>query len=275
MKMNIKMILSDLDNTLLFDAESLSPKTNEVLKKAVSKGIIFVPVTGRHFRCIPECIQSLPGEQFEISSNGAMIRDVLKGDIIFAGYFVREALRYLLDLAKEYGKPFELYQRDRILMDPQAYECLRQSPGLRSYILKCFGSSVLVPDIEAALEKDSDGIHKFLIRDLSQSLYQELYERVNSSGLAEAASSLSGNLEISPININKGSALRYLCEFLGLPTAETAAFGDGTNDIPMLDAAGISAAVMDAPEEVKKHANYVVPDHKHDGPALFIENHLL
>ena len=55
----------------------------------------------------------------------------------------------------------------------------------------------------------------------------------------------------------------------------TAAFGDGTNDIPMLDAAGIAAAVEDAPDEVKKHADHIVAGHKNDGPALFIEQNFL
>ena len=273
--MNIKIIYSDLDGTLLFDAGTITDKTDKVLRMAASKGILFVPATGRHYRCIPECIRSLPGLRYEISSNGALIRDIMTENIIFAAYFEKEVLQYLLDITEETGKPFEIFQRDRIIMNEQSYEYLKLTSDSRPYILKCFGDSVLVPDIEASLATDPYGIHKFLIRGLSQSLYHVLFEKINASGLAEAASSLYGNMEISPAKINKGKALLCLCDYLGVSPDETAAFGDGTNDISMLNAAGVSVAVMNASDEVKEHADFVAADNCHDGPALFIENYLL
>ena len=180
-----------------------------------------------------------------------------------------------MELANQSGAPFEIYQRDTMLMNSNFFEKLKQNPGSRAYLLKIFGDKASVPDVKAHLDNDPFGVHKFLIRDLSSMKYKELHDKVNSSGLAEVATSIEGIMEISPIGINKGSALNFLCDFLKIPSLQTVAFGDGVNDIPMFQAAGISVAVKNAPEDVKKAADFITDSYTEDGPANFIEKFIL
>ena len=273
--MKTKMICSDLDETLLNDQCVLSEKTAAVLEKAMAEGIIFVPVTGRHFCGIPQCVLFLPGLRFAVSSNGAQIWDISDNTNLFSRYFEQEALEFLLELANQAEKPFEIYQRDTMLMNTSFYEKLKRDPGSRAYLLNIFGERASVPDVKAHLENDPSGVHKFLIRDLSAPEYKELSEKVNSSGLAEAATSIEGIMEISPVGINKGSALVYLCDLLDISPEQTVAFGDGVNDIPMFRASGKAVAVMNASDDVKKAADLITGSYGEDGPADFIEKNIL
>ena len=59
-------------------------------------------------------------------------------------------------------------------------------------------------------------------------------------------SSISSNIELNSLEANKGAALKQLCGLLGVGLEETLAFGDGSNDLTMLSAAGTGAAMLNA-----------------------------
>ncbi|MBQ3760312.1 MAG: HAD hydrolase family protein, partial [Synergistaceae bacterium] len=80
-------------------------------------------------------------------------------------------------------------------------------------------------------------------------------------------SSVPNNIEINDTKANKGGGLKFLAEYLGIPMSETLAFGDGLNDITMIEAAGIGVAMENAVDEVKAAADYVTLDCNNDGVA--------
>lgn len=75
----------------------------------------------------------------------------------------------------------------------------------------------------------------------------------------------SGVGEISEEGITKADGIRLICETLGLPVSQTIAFGDSTNDVEMLSAAGTSVAMGNSSDEVKRMADYVTDDYDKDG----------
>ena len=70
-------------------------------------------------------------------------------------------------------------------------------------------------------------------------------------------SSISSNIELNSLEANKGAALKQLCGLLGVGLEETLAFGDGSNDLTMLSAAGTGAAMLNASDKVKAAADIV------------------
>lgn len=74
-------------------------------------------------------------------------------------------------------------------------------------------------------------------------------------------------LELMPLGITKGSGLQALTELLHIPMANVMAFGDGENDIEMLQAAGIGIAMENAMEEVKAAADDITAGNNNDGIA--------
>lgn len=79
-----------------------------------------------------------------------------------------------------------------------------------------------------------------------------------------------GFFEIMPKGFSKASAMDFVAETLGIPMEETAAIGDSSNDIPMIEHAHIGIAMGNATEDVKKIADYVSTGVQEDG----IENAL-
>ncbi len=70
-------------------------------------------------------------------------------------------------------------------------------------------------------------------------------------------SSISSNIELNSLDANKGAALKTLCGLLGVGIEETLTFGDGSNDLTMLSAAGTGAAMLNASDKVKAAADIV------------------
>ena len=85
------------------------------------------------------------------------------------------------------------------------------------------------------------------------------------------SSSFINNIEINSLDATKGAALAFLCDYLGVDVSQSMSFGDGTNDISMLKAAGIGVAMGNAMDEVKVHADYVTDTCDNDGMAKAIE----
>ena len=85
------------------------------------------------------------------------------------------------------------------------------------------------------------------------------------------AQSIPVNVEITNAQATKGTALVWLCEHLGVPVADTVAFGDSGNDLSMIEAAGDGVAMGNAAPEVKAIADHVAPPCTESGVARYLE----
>ncbi len=88
------------------------------------------------------------------------------------------------------------------------------------------------------------------------------------------AKSLPYFLELASPRISKGTGLAFVAEHLGLPIADTVAFGDGENDFELLDRAGYGIAVENGHEELKARADWICPGVKEEGVAQVLEAYL-
>ena len=82
-------------------------------------------------------------------------------------------------------------------------------------------------------------------------------------------------MEVTPLGIEKASALQTLLDYLGLTRDDLMAIGDGLNDIPMLKFAGLSIAMENAYEETKQYADDVTLSNDEDGVAAAVEKYIL
>ena len=97
---------------------------------------------------------------------------------------------------------------------------------------------------------------------------QELQKRLSSAGLpVYITSSVKNRVETVAAEAGKAGGLKFLRELLGIPREETAAFGDGDNDIDMLEEAGIPIAMANASEACRAAAAYVTRSNQEDGVA--------
>ena len=134
----------------------------------------------------------------------------------------------------------------------------------------------VVPDLFVFLKETGKDLQKFQF--FSQD--KETVKR-GSAYLKEhypqftVSSSLLFNTEVNGKDVNKGNGLRILAERLGIEMSETMAFGDGGNDMTLIDAAGMGVAMGNGIDDLKAIASYVTLTNNEDGVADAIEKFVL
>lgn len=274
MKKKVRLIASDLDGTLLDEQKQMSGRNRAALLKAAKQGILFVPTTGRIFSAIPEAIRELPFIRYAITVNGSGVYDRVQEKMLFEAKIPKEEAIRLCRYIRRYGTMFDCYLEGHGYMERHYYERIDE------YCLDVMRPLVRatrepVEDLPAFIEAHGD-VQKiqmfFQDMELRTRVFQELAEAFPD---LLATSSIANNIEVNIRDANKGYALIRLCGLLGIDMAETVAFGDGGNDVTLLQAAGTGVAMANACEEAKAAADAVTLSNTEDGIADFLEKYIL
>lgn len=267
---NIRLMVTDLDGTLLDSKKNLRKETVNALQAAYERGIEIVPATGRFFKALPEAVSELPFLHYAITINGAEIIDLVKdASVATFGIPVPQAVEIMKYL-------------DTL---PIIYDCYMHSWGwmTRSLLER-------IPEFihdKAALEfvrhfrKPVDELKEYISRENPDGCVQKIQFFTNDPQLrleqlekikelfgdVSVTSASSNNVEINNIRANKGQALKTLAGYLGIDMKNTAAFGDGLNDLPMIKAAGLGIAMANAEPAVLEAAGFVTLSCDEDGVA--------
>ena len=268
----IAMIALDLDGTLLNERKDLSARNRAALEAASAAGIEIVPSTGRFYRGIPDVIRALPFIRRAITINGAHVVDLQTEETVYSAEIPRDDavafLEYLDSLPVIYDCYVDGWGYITAQMQDNAEDYIDYAPSLQ--MVRTLRSPV--PELKTFLRSQEKGVQKLQLftRDipLRDSLIPVLTEKYPELSIT---SSLPNNIEINCAGADKGRALLALAEHLGIAREQTMAFGDGTNDLSMLLAAGCSVAMGNAHPSVKAAADIVTTDNDSDGVALVIE----
>lgn len=129
----------------------------------------------------------------------------------------------------------------------------------------------VVPDTEVFLRETGSDAEKLNAFFLDLGDREAAREELNQVEGIIISSSIYNNLEMNAQGATKGDALLWLADYLGIDRMETMAFGDGENDVSMLEAAGIGVAMENGQDSVKASANELTLTNDQDGVAAAIE----
>ena len=273
---NVRLIALDLDGTLLTSAKELSARNRTALARAAEQGVEIVPSTGRFFGGMPEFIRLLPFVRYAITINGAAVFDTqTQKDIYSADLSVDQAtdiMAYLDTLPVIY----DCYMDNWGWMTASMQEKAAEFAPNEHYVKMIRELRRPVPELKAFLREQGRGVQKVQLFSRDESLRQTLLRELESRfpGII-VSSSVPRNIEINHEKANKGDALLALARHLGIAREQTAAFGDGLNDVPMLNMAGIGVAMANAPMEIQALADCVTDTCDADGVAKAIEEWLV
>jgi len=274
---DIKLIALDLDGTLLTEDKQLSERNKKALEACIEKGIYIVPCTGRTFEGIPAAVRQVKGIQYAILTNGAQIQNAATGEVIERRALDWQRAVQIIDKISGCTLMYDAYadgrgKADRRFLDtleyyeirPEICELIRRTreplPSLRDYL----------NETHPALDK--------------MNIYFKGYDRETKRQVREALSELEGiavtssmpsNLEINGEGASKGNAILLLARYLGLSPSQTMAFGDGENDLSMMELAGIGVAMDNGNPALKKKADFIARSNEEDGVARVIEKLIL
>lgn len=219
----MKLIVSDLDGTLLFRGEKAIGKVSEAaIDYILNEGAIFAVASGRSYVELKHLFSRWENEVYFLPSDGAAC--IYRGETLFSdpiGAFSSDAFA-------AHGK-YAVYLKALNL------------PLIRRYMRDYYNHVVRIDDfseIDSPVYKVTD------------------YSKGDGAGLFRVYKNTEMDEYVMP-NVNKGRAVKKLCERLGIERENVIAFGDGENDLKLLSFAGTSAAVSSASPRIKKEADIV------------------
>lgn len=271
---DLRIVALDLDGTLLNSSKGLSEVNRAALERAAARGALVVPTTGRFFGMMPECIRELPFVRYAITINGAQVYD-REGDRALVREEIPLAVALeVMRMLDGYDVIYDCYRNNWGWMN-EAFKAKSAEYATDHHYLKMIAEFRRgVPELKAHLgttsgEGDVQKIMLFSRLDdpravaLSR-IRAELAERFPT---LKATSSTWNNIEINLATAHKGVALRRFAETQGLGLENCIAFGDGGNDLTMIEAAGTGVAMANACPQVLAAANYVTTSNDEDGVA--------
>ncbi|MEA4965229.1 MAG: Cof-type HAD-IIB family hydrolase [Oscillospiraceae bacterium] len=273
--MNTKLIALDLDGTLLTSDKTLSSRNRAALDAAAARGIWIVPTTGRLFSGMPAVIRELPYVRYAITVNGGQVEDRQK--ILHTAYLPLPLALEIFDELDKLDVAYDCY------LDGQAYMSRRFLERIEYYIPDDLHNLEMVRRLRRPLEdfrgfllQENRPLQKlqFFLRDAGRrpALMAMLQARFPATSVT---CSMPHNVEINDRDAVKGKGLQFLCGYLGITRAESLAFGDGLNDVSMLEAAGVGVVMQNGVPAALAAADRVTASNDEDGVAQFLEEYVI
>lgn len=265
---DIKLITLDLDGTLLNSKKELTPENTVALQWAADQGIEIVPTTGRFFGGMPEIIRNLPYLHYAITVNGAQVYDVRRDAEVSSAEIPVERAVALMTYLDQFPVIYDCFMENWGWMTRDLQEQAEDYAPNEHYSKMLRELRTPVDELKAYLLDHNHSVQKvqFFAKDmeLRSKLMKEIQERFPE---LIVSSSVVNNVEVNDQNAHKGVAIQRLAAHLGLDMSQVLAFGDGLNDITMLQAAGIGVCMENGQDAVKAIADYVTASCDEDGVA--------
>ena len=272
--MDIKLIVSDIDRTILPANQIISPATYNAVRDCRARGVEFVIASGRWYPAARKVAVDQLGIEdgyMIICNGGAVVRS--DGTPLAEWRLSGAQAQQIYDLLKAEKVMMNAYAPDAIYRVRGEYLTCFRLPET-SYFARNQTYSVVDGDWQGFEERIRRGPYKIEAYTDDTQLLVELRRKVEALGF-QANSAFPFNLEIMAPGAGKGMATRWLTEHMGLTREQVMGFGDYTNDLPMLENVGWPVAVDNAIDEVKRACRIIAPSCEDDGVARTIQKYVL
>jgi len=268
---DIRLMVSDLDGTLIGDDETISQENLDALQQARARGVLIALCSGRDAKNMSDIALAAGIEDCAILSlNGAYVLDEPHGNVLEDYRMDTEAAKRCLDVLIGNSGELLVAQADHFaLYHAPRYRRVLQNPQRQS-----------VPtheDNRAALyAMAEEGVHKFVYSDIDHpERLIPLRKQLMDIPKLDITSSWFTNIELMPEGVHKGFAVARLAARLNIRMEQVIAFGDNDNDAPMLAHVGYGIAMGNAADAARSAARYTTDTNLRNGVAKGIERFVL
>jgi Cof subfamily protein (haloacid dehalogenase superfamily) len=241
----------------------LRPRTEGALRAARAAGLHVAVVTGRMFRSVRPYLEQAALDEPVVCYQGAVVADPVTGRFLRHEPIPLELAREAIAAVQDAGFSLNCYVDDDLVVAAEtdgarAYADFQHIPlnvvgNLLDWLDRPPTKLVVVDEPETL-----DRLKPELLRLFERRLF--------------IAKSLPYFLELASRKVSKGSGMAFLAEHAGFTAERTVAFGDGENDLELLEWAGYAVAVANAHEALKERADWVIPGPDEEGVAQVIES---
>jgi Cof subfamily protein (haloacid dehalogenase superfamily) len=267
--MTYKMIVLDLDDTLLRDDLTISPRTKKALMDAQQAGVKVVLASGRPTSAMLPVAEELRLKDygsFILSFNGAKINNCETGEEWFSSTLPVETVHHLYEISRRENIDIHTYVGDTIVTEAaNPYTDIEgEITKLEVKVVDSFTAAVTEPVVKVLMLKEPA-----ILAAVEEKLQKEF------DGTLSVMRSKPFFLEFTEAGVTKGTSLNYLIGQLGITREEVIAMGDSANDLSMIEFAGLGVAMGNASEAIKAQSDFVTDTNMNDGVAKVVEEFIL
>ena len=263
-----KMLVLDLDDTLLRDDYSISERTINALIATQQMGVKVVLASGRPTLAMTQYAKMLQQHDFDsymISFNGAVVSSTRTNEVLFETSLTQSEIHSLYDFSVEHGVHIITYSDKGIVSETHSeyIDVELKLTGIPHYKVPSFKDEVSYSAIKCILLEHPD--------------YLKQVELVLKSQRTDLSVSRSKPffLEVMPKGIDKAASLDMLAKKLGYTSEQIIAVGNAGNDLSMIQYAGVGVWVDNVTPELRHLADYIVASNNNDGVAEVVERFIL
>lgn len=261
-----RLLVLDIDGTLTNSEKEITEETMEVLLKVQQSGIKIALASGRPVYGVMPAAEKLRLKEYGgyiLAFNGGAVLDCQSGENIFLKEIPHEMAGELKACADEFSLTLLSYEDGHIISEnPDDIYVQKEAVinGLPVKKINDFSTYVNFPVTKCIMTGDGEKLEKI------EKIMQKRFE-----GRLSIYRSEPFFLEIMPLGIDKANSLRFLLDTLSMDREEMIAFGDGHNDVTMLEFAGLGIAMANAQKAVREKADFVTLGNDEDGVAYALK----
>lgn len=268
-----KLLALNIDGTILKNNGRLPRETKEAVDYVKKKGVYVTLITSRNLLSARKVAKALRLDGMLIAFQGAMIARTLD-DRLFDAVIPEERTFNIVQILENFNcnirlmhERYSLGNRKKVKKNLVVQTVLSSSDPFfyPTQFVDSLGDVLIdepiaVPKIDVYFATDEE-------RDAAAALLTKSIPSI------DMIMQPNGKMEIVPQGVSKLAGLRRLAQHIGVSLKETVMIGDGLDDLPAIEAAGLGVAMGNAPLEVKRAADWVTRSNEQLGVAYMVKEH--
>ncbi len=268
--MNKKILVLDLDGTLLNSQKEITAKTKAAITNLMEKGHHCMLASGRPTPGMYHIAEELEFSKYGaylLSFNGAKVIKFDTKEVVYQQKFDASIAGELYDFAKEHNCGILTYNDQEIL----------SGNGVDEYVeIESRINRLSIQELDDFKHQIPKEVNKCLLT-AEPELAAKYVELLNDKykGSLSIYRSEPFFIEVMPQNIDKAATLHNILPLLNMEQKDTVCCGDGYNDISMIEYADIGVAMENARDKVKEKADIITKSNDEDGLIPIIEQYFI
>ena len=286
-----KLVVIDLDGTMLNSYGVVTNETKEVIKKVEKQGVEVVIASGRPIDSIKEIAKEIESKNYFIAGNGAIIYDIKNDEIIYEKTLSKEKVLEIIKICEDNSISYNIYTENEILATSLKYNVLYyHKENLKKEESKKTKINLVKNMYEYIQNKEDVKFLKITICDESKAVFNSIIRKIKEIKDIEVLeiSHMSRKTikqgteefeisyyytEISAGDVDKWNAIEFLMEKLKIKREEIITIGDNLNDRKMIENAGLGVAMGQSTPTILELADEVTSSNDEEGISKILQKY--
>lgn len=267
MNSNYKLVVLDIDGTLINDSGEIPQENKEVINKLKSQGIKFILATGRNDVLATHLVEELGITPVILGCNGATIKDLEKDILLSHKYLSKEQVSLVYNALKKHGIIAKYFSNSTAYLESND-----NFSKYESFISRVTGK-LKIKKFQEPCDLSSHDIKILkIVCELDDNKLQEILNIIDNIEGLSAFKSGPCCLDIVLSDVSKGNAVIEYAKMIGIKPEEIVAIGDSGNDFSMLSMVGYPVTLENGEDELKKIAKFITKSNNDAGVAFALKH---